>query len=117
MITKNGYVAQTASFTAGEANKAITIDLEKAPESSYKDIQVEGDWINFRGETNGIVDAKTPLKAEDAVLEWANKIGEGFDSGATGCPIIVGGYLYTYAGDAIHKVNKETLPYKCPPSV
>lgn len=108
VITKNGYVAQTASFTAGEANKAITIDLEKAPESSYKDIQVEGDWINFRGETNGIVDAKTPIKAEDAVLEWANKIGEGMDSGATGCPIIVGGYIYTYAGQSIVKVNKNT---------
>lgn len=108
VITKNGYVAQTASFTAGEANKAITIDLEKAPESAYKDIQVEGDWINFRGETNGIVDAKTPIKAEDAVLEWANKIGEGMDSGATGCPIIVGGYIYTYAGQSIVKVNKDT---------
>ena len=108
VITKNGYVAQTASFTAGEANKAITIDLEKAPESAYKDIQVEGDWIDFRGETNGIVDAKIPIKAEDAVLEWANKIGEGMDSGATGCPIIVGGYIYTYAGQSIVKVNKNT---------
>ena len=108
VITKNGYVAQTASFIAGEVNKTITVNLEKAPESSYKDIQTDGDWINFRGETNGIVDAKTPIKAEDTVLEWANKIGEGMDSGATGCPIIVGGYIYTYAGKSIVKVNKDT---------
>jgi hypothetical protein len=108
VITRNGYVAQTVSFIAGEANKTITVNLEKAPESSYKDIQIEGDWINFRGETNGIVDAKTPIKAEDTVLEWANKIGEGMDSGATGCPIIVGGYIYTYAGKSIVKVNKDT---------
>lgn len=110
VISKNGHVAQTAKFTANEDNKVITIDLQKAPESDIKDIAVEGDWLQFRADdnNNGVVDVKTPIKAEDAVLEWANKIGEGFDSGATGCPIIVGGYLYTYAGNSIVKVNKET---------
>lgn len=110
VITRNGYVAQTASFIAGEANKTITVNLEKAPESSYKDISTKGDWLQFRADNNnnGVVNVKTPIKAEDAVLEWANKIGEGFDSGATGCPIIVGGYIYTYAGKSIVKVNKDT---------
>jgi len=110
VITRNGYVAQTASFIAGEANKTITATLAKAPETSLKDISQTGDWLQFRADenNNGVVNVKTPIKAEDAVLEWANKIGEGMDSGATGCPIIVGGYLYTYAGKSIVKVNKDT---------
>ena len=110
VISKTGYVAKTAQFVASEENKTITAQLEKASASDLKDISTEGDWLQFRADNNnnGVVNVKTPIKAEDAVLEWANKIGEGFDSGATGCPIIVGGYLYTYAGDAIHKVNKET---------
>lgn len=110
VISKTGYVTKTAQFVASEENKTITVALEKAPDSTLKDIATDGDWLQFRADNNnnGVVNVKTPIKAEDAVLEWANKIGEGFDSGATGCPIIVGGYLYTYAGDAIHKVNKET---------
>ena len=110
VISRNGYVAQTASFIAGEANKTVSVTLTKAPETGLKDISQTGDWLQFRADenNNGVVDVKTPIKAEDAVLEWANKIGEGMDSGATGCPIIVGGYLYTYAGKSIVKVNKET---------
>ena len=110
VISKTGYVAKTAQFVASEENKTITVQLEKASASDLKDISTEGDWLQFRADNNnnGVVNVKTPIKAEDAVLEWANKIGEGFDSGATGCPIIVGGYLYTYAGNAIHKINKET---------
>ena len=110
VITANGYVAQTGSFVASEETKVMNIDLDKAPVSTLKDITAEGDWLQFRADenNNGVVDLKTPIKAEDAVLEWANQIGEGYDSGATGCPIIVGGYLYTYAGEAIHKINKDT---------
>ena len=110
VITKNGYVAQTASFVAGEENKAISVTLEQAAAADYKDISQEGDWLQFRADdnNNGVVDVKTPIRAEDTVLEWANKIGDGFDSGATGCPIIVGGYIYTYAGNSIVKVNKDT---------
>ncbi len=110
VISRNGYVAQTASFVAGEANKTVTVSLEKAPESTLKDISQDDDWLQFRTDenNNGVVDVKTPIKAEDAVLEWANQIGEGFGSGATGCPIIVGGYLYTYAGNSIVKVSTQT---------
>ena len=110
VISKNGYVTQSVQFVASEGNKTITVDLEKAAASSLKDISQLGDWLQFRADANnnGVVNVKTPIKAEDAVLEWANKIGDGFDSGATGCPIIVGGYLYTYAGNSIVKVNKET---------
>ena len=110
VITCNGYVAQKATFQAGEENATITVDLEKAPKSDLKDLLQDGDWPLFRADeqNNGVIGYRTPIRAEDAVLEWANKIGEGYGSGATGCPIIVGGYLYTYAGESIVKVNKET---------
>lgn len=110
IISCNGYVAQTATFTAGQENQAISVTLEKAPDSTLKDLLIDNDWPNFRADSNnnGVVNALTPIRSEDTVLEWANQIGEGFDSGATGCPIIVGGYLYTYAGNAIVKVNKNT---------
>lgn len=110
VITCNGYVAQKVTFVAGEENASITVDLEKAPKSDLKDLLQDGDWPLFRadGQNNGVISYRTPIRAEDAVLEWANKIGEGFDSGATGCPIIVGGHLYTYAGKSIVKVNKDT---------
>ncbi|MBR5577745.1 MAG: hypothetical protein IKW28_01980, partial [Lachnospiraceae bacterium] len=35
----------------------------------------------------------------------ATKIGEGYDTGATGCPILVDGYLFTYAGKEIVKMD------------
>lgn len=110
VITRNGYVAQTASFVASQENATVTVTLEAAPQTTLQDISQAGDWLQFRADTNnnGVVDTMTPIKAEDAVLEWANQIGEGMDSGATGCPIIVGGYIYTYAGTSIVKVNKDT---------
>lgn len=110
VITCNGYVAQKVTFVAGEENATITVNLEKAPQSDLKDLLQEGDWPLFRADeqNNGVTGYRTPIRAEDAVLEWANKIGEGYGSGATGCPIIVGGYLYTYAGESIVKVNKDT---------
>lgn len=110
VITRNGYVAQNGTFVAGEDTKTISVSLTATTAEKLPDISMDGDWLQFRADNNnnGVVNTKTPIKAEDAVLEWANKIGDGYDSGATGCPIIVGGYLYTYAGNAIHKVNKET---------
>ena len=108
VISKSGYITQNASFTASAQD--IEITLEEAPASTLNDIAKDGDWLQFRADNNnnGVVDVMTPTAAEDAVLEWANKIGDGFDSGATGCPIIVDGYLYTYAGNSIHKINKDT---------
>ena len=110
VVTRYGYVGQKKTFTAGEANKTIQIKLEKAPDSTLKDIELPTDWPLFRknDENNGVVDVRTPITAEDTVLVWANKLGEGYSGNAMGCPIIVGGYLYTYSGTTIMKVDKET---------
>ena len=110
VVTRYGYVGQKKTFTAGEANKTVQIKLEKAPDSTLKDIELPTDWPLFRknDENNGVVDVRTPITAEDTVLMWANKLGEGYSGGAVGSPIIVGGYLYTYSGTTIMKVDKET---------
>ena len=110
VVTRYGYVGQKKTFTAGEANKTIQIKLEKAPDSTLKDIELPTDWPLFRknDENNGVVDVRTPITAEDTVLVWANKLGEGYSGSAVGSPIIVGGYLYTYSGTTIMKVDKET---------
>ena len=110
VVTRYGYVGQKKTFTAGEANKTVQIKLEKAPDSTLKDIELPTDWPLFRknAENNGVVDVRTPITAEDTVLVWANKLGEGYSGKAMGCPIIVGGYLYTYSGTTIMKVDKET---------
>ena len=110
VVTRYGYVGQKKTFTAGEANKTIQIKLEKAPDSTLKDIELPTDWPLFRknDENNGVVDVRTPITAEDTVLVWANKLGEGYSGSAVGSPIIVGGYLYTYSDTTIMKVDKET---------
>ena len=110
VVTRYGYVGQKKTFTAGEANKTIQIKLEKAPDSTLKDIELPTDWPLFRknDENNGVVDVRTPITAEDTVLVWANKLGEGYSGSAVGSPIIVGGYLYTYSGTTVMKVDKET---------
>ena len=110
VVTRYGYVGQKKTFTAGEANKTVQIKLEKAPNSTLKDIELPTDWPLFRknDENNGVVDVRTPITAEDTVLVWANKLGEGYSGSAVGSPIIVGGYLYTYSGTTIMKVDKET---------
>ena len=110
VATRYGYVGQKKTFTAGEANKAVQIKLEKAPDSTLKDIELPTDWPLFRknDENNGVVDVRTPITAEDTVLVWANKLGEGYSGSAVGSPIIVGGYLYTYSGTTVMKVDKET---------
>ena len=110
VVTRYGYVGQKKTFTAGEANKTVQIKLEKAPDSTLKDIELPTDWPLFRknDENNGVVDVRTPITAEDTVLVWANKLGEGYSGSAVGSPIIAGGYLYTYSGTTIMKVDKET---------
>ena len=80
VVTRYGYVGQKKTFTAGEANKTVQIKLEKAPDSTLKDIELPTDWPLFRknDENNGVVDVRTPITAEDTVLVWANKLGEGY---------------------------------------
>lgn len=110
IVTQHGYKTKSASFVAGEANEELAITLEKAPENSLVDISLDTDYLSFRGNANnnGITNALTPTAAEDTVLNWANKIGEGMQNGGVGSPIIVGGDLYSYAGSTVFRIDKDT---------
>ena len=110
VVTRSGYVGQKLDVIAGENSKNITVKLDKAPESTHNDILQPGDWPLFRADSNnnGVVSAPTPITAEDAVLVWANKVGEGYGASAASCPIIAGGYLYAYARDKLLKIDKDT---------
>ena len=128
-VTKQGYVGTSGYFrlennqlvfgtiqskkfvTNGDTHditKPYAISLTPAPKSERK--QLEAEWPSFRGnpENNGVTAVKTPISAEDGTLYWAVQAGNGYGSDAVGSPILVGGYLYTYAGTNILKVDKDT---------
>lgn len=107
--TAFGYVGKQETFTAGEAG-TVNISLEKAKENSELDTSIEAEWPYFRADenNNGVVDAAIPARAEDAVLYWATQIGEGYSSNAAGCPILADGFIYSYSGKAIVKMDPMT---------
>ncbi len=106
-VTAHGYVgASCDSYFAPEDDAAVTLSLEEAPGSPLT--QYTAEWPSFRADdnNNGVVDSPIPTAAENAVLYWATKLGDGYSSDACGCPVIVDGYLYTYAGKKIYKIDK-----------
>ena len=88
----------------------ISWSITEAAKNSSIDTSLSAAWPNFRGndENNAVTDAKIPTEAEEGTLYWANKIGDGIDSGAVGSPIIVNDELITYAGDTIFRIDMMT---------
>ncbi len=106
-VTCAGYVGQRVeAYIAPETDATLTLTLQKAPENSTL-VQFDAAWPHLRqnNDNNGVVNYRTPVYAEDTMLSWATKIGEGFDSDACGCPILVNGYLYTYSGKTIYQID------------
>ncbi|MBE6900386.1 MAG: hypothetical protein E7479_06980 [Ruminococcaceae bacterium] len=104
-ITAKGYVGKTEEYIPS-GDTELTIKLQKAPETSFKDYYSSWPFFGFSKENNIVIDRPTPLTKDETALYWANKIGEGFDYGATGVPILVDDYLYCYAGKTIMKIDK-----------
>ncbi len=105
-VTRNGYVGVTQSYVAPQMDASFSISLVQAAENdSLKDLDAY--WPYFRADenNNGVVDVKTPISSDDTFLSWAVQLGEGYSGGATGCPILVDGYLYVYASNYIIKVD------------
>lgn len=105
-ITRAGYQGISGSYTAPDAAETRTITLAKAAANTSLQ-QLPSYWPHLRqnSDNNGVIGAPTPVQDDEAVLYWATKIGEGYDKNACGCPILVDGYLYTYAGTTIYKVD------------
>lgn len=116
IVSKLGYVGKKAEFTA-EDGLTLEAELEKAKENPDINPDIESEWNNFRGNenNNGVTEAKTPTTADDAMLYWAVKSGDGeaWENGAPSSPILVGGYLYFYSTSSsgnsrLLKMDKNT---------
>lgn len=133
-LTKFGYVAKTGTLyvTRGSSNELIIQDgevsylvtqsgehageaniswtLAAAPVNESIDTSLKAQWPNFRGnnDNHAVINVKTPISAEEGTLYWASKLGNGYDSGAVGSPIIVNNELITYASNKIFRVDTVT---------
>lgn len=106
-VTKNGYIAQTGTVTAGSvSSKQIT--LTEAPENNKINASVSSEWSDFRGKNNlGITNAKTPYTPEDTELLWAVKFGDSW-SDAPGSPILADGSMIVYVDTNLKKLDLNT---------
>lgn len=104
-VTRSGYKAAQKTGFIVTKDETVTVKLELAdPNPLIKELPSQ--WPSFRDADNNVVlDEKTPIKAEDSVLYWANK--ESFD-GYCGHPILVNGYLYTYDSKNLLKMDTVT---------
>ncbi len=103
--TAFGYIGKTAEYVpSGDA--LVMVNLEKAPETAFKEYDSSWPFFGLNSNNNMVIDRPTPTVKEETALYWANKIGTGYDYGATGVPILVDDYLYCYAGKTIMKIDK-----------
>lgn len=88
----------------------VPITLTPAPENTALDPTIPAEWPNFRGTdtNNGVINAKTPIAAEEGTLYWATKLGDGYASNALGCPILVDDCLIVYSGNKLYRIDKRT---------
>jgi len=100
------------SETAVGGETTIHWVLTKALDNEEIKPDIEAEWPDFRGNSednasgnNAVVKVETPIKAEEGVLYWATKLGEGFGASAVGSPIIVDGDLITYSSNEIFRVD------------
>ncbi len=104
-VTKTGILSGSADLTDGVLN----VTLEAVAPSQRT--QYEAQWPNFRGndQSMAIVSAKTPIGQNgDVEILWSSQTGKGYDTNAVSSPILVGGYMYAYAGTKIVKMNTDT---------
>ena len=104
-----GYVGKRGKLTVTE-EQTVNVDLAEAARNDDIDRTLTAEWPYFRADANnnGVVDIAVPKSAGDTVMYWAKKIGAGYSSTAAGCPIIADGYIYTYSGNKIVKLDPMT---------
>lgn len=110
-VTKTGTLSGSADLTDGVLNVTLTA-AQTLTLPKYNAF-----WPNFRGNDRNmaITSVKTPTgqidaetESSDVELLWASASGSGYDSGAVGSPIFVGGYMYAYAGSRLLKLDPAT---------
>ena len=105
-VTRNGYVGTSGTVDITE-DSTVRVTLTKAPENSSLNRDMSAEWPRFRYDenNNGVTDHPLPFDSSKISIYWANKVGEGYGASATGCPIMAGGYLYTYASRNLIKID------------
>ena len=116
VVVAKGYVTKTGTISQPALNKGVLdVTLTAAPTLTLP--QYDAFWPNFRGNDRNmaITSVKTPTgqidaetESSDVELLWASASGSGYDSGAVGSPIFVGGYMYAYAGTRLLKLDPAT---------
>lgn len=116
VVVAKGYVTKTGTISQPALNKGVLdVTLTAAPTLTLP--QYDTFWPNFRGndQNMAITSVKTPTgqidaetESSDVELLWASASGSGYDSGAVGSPIFVGGYMYAYAGTRLLKLDPAT---------
>lgn len=107
-VAASGYVGASGTFTAIDDDafrRTIPVTLSAAEENETINPDLEAQWPYFRADenNNAAIDDPTPKHPDEAVLYWANQM-ESFP----GNPILADGYLYTYAGTSIFKLDTVT---------
>ena len=107
--TAYGYVGAREKVRISN-DQTVNVALKQAPVNPALDPTITAQWPYFRADenNNGVISYPVPTDPEDTVLYWAKRIGEGYSSNAAGCPIIADGYLYTYSGGKIVKLDLMT---------
>lgn len=108
-ITYAGYRGIQGQYIVPEQGGTLTINLDPAPVNTSL-VNLSAEWPHLRQDNNNnaVVNYPTPTKSDETVLYWATKLGEGFDSDACSPPILVDGFLYTYSGTTLYKIDKNT---------
>lgn len=116
VVVAKGYVTKTGTISQPALTEGVlNVTLTAAPTLSLT--KYDAFWPSFRGNDRNmaITSVKTPTgqidaetKTSDVELLWASASGSGYDSGAVGSPIFVGGYMYAYAGTRLLKLDPAT---------
>ena len=108
-ITHADYLSQSKRFKQ-EDQTEINVTLIKAPVNTKLNKNLKAEWPNFRYDTNnnGVLNYPLPRNSSETALYWATKFGTADMYGSLGCPIMVDGYIYNYAGTTLLKFDSFT---------
>ena len=108
-ITHADYLSQSKTFKQ-EDQTEINVTLIKAPVNTKLNKNLKAEWPNFRYDTNnnGVLNYPLPRNSSETALYWATKFGTADMYGSLGCPIMVDGYIYNYAGTTLLKFDSFT---------
>ena len=127
-LSCKGYIGQSGELV-GEADKTVTLQLEKAEENTSLQPGLSAAWADFRGtayeggepvgstaySNNAAVSLRTPINAEDGTLLWASKLGAAYNADGKeesgkglSSPILADGALIVYAGTSLYRIDPDT---------